>query len=264
MRLSKSQDRQLAAAYEKLRRRDLVFLQGNSNGKTQILDMLRWKCSSKLGGKALDKSRTSEATKLELLEDIQRMPRADKLTSTYLMRQILRYYGEAANYQDMMEVEKMYRTLMISLNKANTIPVLALDNIEVYSKRHYTVMKELNEYRYHGKRLGIAIVISGDLVRSKMPMPFYEKCTEISIDRIQSSTELRDILAMWFPLDMGLFTPQIVQSFDRCDSLQQVIKAANIMVDKWHEVSVSEDDELTIEMATSAVSKAKRLVKLAA
>ncbi|MEP7234514.1 MAG: hypothetical protein ABI778_04380 [Ignavibacteriota bacterium] len=264
MRLSQSQQELLDKAYAKLRRRDIVFFNGSANGKTQILDMLRWRASSRAGGKLLGKSATDEKITLQILEDIQRLPRTDKLTSTAIMRLVLKSYGLPAYHSDIVDVERRYREHVMELQRANIMPVLALDNIEIFPKRAYTVLKELNEYRYHGKKLGIAIALCGDLVRSKMTMPFYEKTSEIAVDKSDSVSELRDILAMWFPLDLGIFSPVVMQSFKRCESLQQIIKAANIMVDKWHDVKVSDDEEVTEEMAMNAVSKAKRLVKLAA
>jgi hypothetical protein len=254
-RLTPTQTKILARATDKLRQRRIVFFNGGPNGKTEILEVVRMRSHVQPF-----KSKHPEDFNLEILEDIRRFPRSEKVTTTYMQRLILSAYGEFTN-AGLVTVENKFGKLMLSLRDKQILPVLVADNIEVIPRRAYSVMKELNEYIYNGIRCGISIALAGDMIHSRMPLAFYQKSYEIDLAKISLTSDIAEILGHWFPEHARKFSQPVLEQFRRCSTTQGIIQAADKYID-WMLSNKESDERTGVEAVSEFVGKVNKLEKL--
>lgn len=248
---------------KKLAKRRIVFFNGSANGKTQLVDHVRIRLERKI------KPLHSENFGIQLITDLRHFPRPDRVNITMLQRLILDAYHKDT-WGNLVRCERNFSALLRELYEERTIPVIAIDNCEIFTRASYPVIKELNEYMIRDKkgepvRAGVAFCIGGDVLKCKrMDWSFYEKCAEIAVDKLDSSSEIRDMLALVFPESLHLFKPHVIEKMKKCDTVQQMVKTADLIID-WIEENKAKKVEVSETTATHLVNRAKNIIeKLAA
>lgn len=260
MRLTSSQENLLAEGVAKLAKRRIVFYNGSGNGVTQLVDHLRLRAQKGF------KASHSENFTIDLIKDIRNFPRPDRTTCTGLQRLIL----DANNlntWGNLVRIEREFSKYLLTMHEEGVIPFIAIDNAEKLNRAAYGVIKELNEYvittpRGAAKRAGIAFVLGGDFLKCRMSIPFLEKCAEIPVEKMQFTSDIKDLIALVYPEKAHLFKPYVLEEMKRCSSVQQMIKSADNIVD-WQEENGAKK-EISERTAQQLVSRAIRILKLAA
>lgn len=259
MALLASQTELVDFAIGKLQKRKMVFFQGKANSKTTAINGLLYKVC-----KEVAKPR-EKGVELLHVAHFRNPPRSDKMSITSFQRLILEYF-DYDYHGNILAVERNFEEMLIEMNKQRQAPLLAFDNIELYSKRFFHVLKSLNEYTVPSidKKLGCAIVLGGDVLRSKMPPPIYEKCSEITVERIERISEIRELIELACPDEMHLFTTPALEQLKRCQTVQQMVRSVEMMIDAWSHLATKKNEPVPEDLAMSTVSKAKRLYAIAA
>lgn len=192
-----------------LRNREMVALWGNqANGKTHTFWQLWVRFMIGIDGKDITtiKPNHPENPALHILPHVEVSGASDRLEIDRVKRQILMTYGvpKAANMSKYhMRIE--FIKLCLKLQEMNIIPCIAMDNIELIPERGYTLLKGLNELNYTGKRCGFAILASGEFRKRKMPINFWQHCTEFNVGKV-SFQEMEEFIS-------NLVGPQFLKSF---------------------------------------------------
>jgi hypothetical protein len=162
---------------------------------------------------------------------------------------------------DMVDVERNYGAMMVELLSSRIQPTLVFDNIERLRENDYITIKTLNEYIHKGQRCGMAFVLAGDLINSKMKMPFYYKTAEIEVEKIQHLTDIKHILEHWFEDSEKYWIPSVLEQFKRCNSMQGMLRAAESYVE-WMFTAREDDESVATEAAREYVTKSKNIERL--
>lgn len=216
-----------------LRGREIVALWGKPNGKTHTFWQVWLKYMIANEGKAEIKRNHDENFSVEILPNVK--PSGKQLRVESMKRQILESYGyRNARYMADFDVRKEFRKLLDRLYDARVIPCIAMDNAELMPERAYRILKELNEERTSkGKRGGVAVLLSGEFSKRKMPPNFWMHCTEINIGKV-TAEEMQEFIANLVGAHYagGFKAPAIKRLLECSSSLEMrnlVVKAARDM-----------------------------------
>jgi hypothetical protein len=207
----------------------MVALWGNQpNGKTHTFWQIWVRFMIGIDGKdiATIKPNHTENPIVHILPNVEISGASDRTEMDRIKRQILQTYGiENAAYMSKYLMRVEFSKLCIKLREMNIVPCIAQDNIELIPARGYTLLKALNELNYNGKKCGFAILASGEFRKRKMPINFWQHCTEFNVGKV-TFQEMEEFIANLVPGFQTKFKTSAINRLLECSS---TLEMANLI-----------------------------------
>lgn len=263
MRLSRSQRDVNERANTTLSERGIAFLSGMRNGKTvSLFGLLEGNMTAEeYMSQPITFQRPVGKERLVFIEHV-RFPRSHSISAEGIMRLVLQALGKPRNvyYGNIYDVRKAFSDEMLTAQKNGTIFVLWIDNSENLPRKAYTVLKELNELRYHKKHVGLAVAMAGYSLATQAPTWFDQVCTEIMVTKLKGD-EIRDIIDDLYPKEKHLFSAVAIRTLEQCSSTGIMRKALRRMVE---DIKKGYSDDVDTQELSKFITTENAKVALAA
>lgn len=241
MQVTRSQKAIAETILQGLQDREIVCLWGNTpNGKTHVYYKVMGDLSIGLDGRIRSeiKPKHEEDYTVEILEGIELPMIAEKITLDRVKRLILEAYGERP-WTRALDMHRRFTRLMIDLDKARIIPTLTMDEVEVLPRKGYSIYKMMNELRHGGKRIGCAILLSGNFSKRKMPENFWMHVKEIQVGKV-TPEQVEEFVSYIAPGYHQKFTLSAFKKIAECTSTLEMSRIVRNSLDYWRRHSKDE------------------------
>jgi hypothetical protein len=252
MSLTPTQRRNALDIQDGLKSRGIIFINGRNDGKTRIFSRVIENKFTPEGPRVAMQQRARHPEDQDIVFVIDAVfPRADKITITGMKRQILAAFG-MSSMRMACHVETAFRELLVDHAKANKMICIAYDNAELIAAKGFTVLKHLNEIRYDHKDVGVAILLSGEQSRMKMPFAFYKRTVEIEVGRFNAATDILALIDAKWPGMSGHFTPEALSAVQAHGTTLEMEAAARKAIRKMRSLRQDTVTRETVELPSFA------------
>lgn len=237
---------------EALANGEMVWLSGQSNGKTSIVDAVQELIAVRKQGRLICEPRHEENRQIEFIPRLL-WPRSDKLTFQNLIRQIM------AQLEIDCSGDRAWRLglefdLMLQKKHSNGEKLcLVVDNADMLSRKAFSMLKWFNEYRDHRnrRRIGLSILWAGKIGEVNAPLSFIKHSTEIRVGKIAAS-EVLHVLTEALPGKVQLFDEKALRRMTLVPETLDVISVAKRSLQV---ARVAKADQITPEIVDEVMTK---------